>query len=153
VPEQTTPEPGDGAEAGPEIDLDLSAFLPEGVSLASDDGVDAEQPDLDAGEDGAAGGADAGSPEPFVEAGGDGATAGAEPQAAPADPEPAAPAPSDDEIDLELLASVEADLEAVDAALAALDDGTYGACVVCRTPIDAEVLASDPVRRTCPSHA
>jgi DnaK suppressor protein len=37
----------------------------------------------------------------------------------------------------------------IDAAVARLDDGTYGVCEVCGRPIPAERLAARPVARTC----
>lgn len=68
----------------------------------------------------------------------------------PLDAPPEAPAASP--VDLEALTRVEAEFAAVDAALAALDDGTYGRCVVCAAAIDEALLAADPVRRGCASH-
>lgn len=40
-------------------------------------------------------------------------------------------------------------LEQVDAALARLDDGTYGLCAVCGCPIPAERLEVRPSAATC----
>jgi RNA polymerase-binding transcription factor DksA len=37
----------------------------------------------------------------------------------------------------------------VDAALARLDDGTYGTCEICSRPIGEERLAAIPHARTC----
>lgn len=66
---------------------------------------------------------------------------------APAEPappaEPAAPAEA---VDIEALAQIERDLDAVDAAIAALDAGTYGLDPVTGDPIDDAVLAADPTR-------
>lgn len=60
--------------------------------------------------------------------------------------------PSSDDVNVELLTEVEKDLAGVDAALAALDAGTYGSCTVCHQPIDPAVLAEDPVAVTCANH-
>ena len=51
-----------------------------------------------------------------------------------------------------LLAEVDADLEAVEQALARLDDGTYASCEVCGEPIDDGLLAEAPARRRCDVH-
>jgi RNA polymerase-binding transcription factor DksA len=40
-------------------------------------------------------------------------------------------------------------LREVDAALARLDDGTYGRCEVCGEPIPGPRLEARPVARTC----
>ena len=40
-------------------------------------------------------------------------------------------------------------LDEVDAALARMDDGTYGLCEVCHDPIEPERLIADPVVRLC----
>jgi DnaK suppressor protein len=55
--------------------------------------------------------------------------------------------------DLESLDAVEADLDAVDEALRALDDATYGSCRVCAQPIADDQLAAAPTRTTCAAHA
>lgn len=120
-------------DSSSEVEIDLTAFLPENVTI--------EQPDVDlvaiesetsaASTDEPAGSV----PGPVVSG----------------DSRP--PAPDEDAIDVELLDSVERDLNEVDAALAAIDGGTYGSCAVCSSPIGAEVLAVDPVRRTCAEHA
>lgn len=55
--------------------------------------------------------------------------------------------------DLASLDQIEADLTAVDAALLALDAGTYGTCATCGGPIDDAHLASDPTRSVCAAHA
>lgn len=151
--DQTNPEPRPGAE----LEIDLSAFLPEGVTVGSEADEEVDHP-LDVP-------AEAGVPTDAVaEAGAEAPTESDEIPADPIEsvpveaptpdaPTPDAPTPVDDSIDLELLAAVEADLDAVEASLAALDDGTYGTCAVCRSEISAELLASDPVRRTCSDHA
>lgn len=126
---QPAPEGGSSSE----VEIDLTAFLPENVTI--------EQPDVDlvAIESETSAASDEGSaepaPDPFVNG----------------DAQP--PTPDEDAIDVELLESVERDLDAVDAALAAIDGGTYGSCAVCSSPIGAEVLSVDPVRRTCAEHA
>lgn len=51
--------------------------------------------------------------------------------------------------DLEALDALEADLDAVDTALAALDEGTYGICRTCAQPITDDLLALAPTRTTC----
>ena len=55
---------------------------------------------------------------------------------------------SSDELD-----AAEADVEGVERALGRLDEGTYGTCEVCGSPIDAERLAAAPTTRTCAQHA
>ena len=51
-----------------------------------------------------------------------------------------------------LLRSAERLLDGVDRALASLDDGTYGTCKVCGTPLGDSDLEDDPVRVRCPEH-
>ena len=48
-----------------------------------------------------------------------------------------------------LVRQAEHHLEAVDAALARLDAGTYGVCVACGRPVPAERLAACPAAATC----
>jgi RNA polymerase-binding transcription factor DksA len=48
-----------------------------------------------------------------------------------------------------VLRTVEADLDAVDAALSRLDDGCYGTCSRCGQDIPAPVLAADPLADRC----
>lgn len=91
-----------------ELEVDLAAFLPEGVQLADGDEPADELSEL----------------------------AGQE-----ADEEtPAAP------VDVEALRQIERDLDAVDAAIAALDAGTYGIDPATGEPIDDALLAEDPTR-------
>jgi hypothetical protein len=67
--------------------------------------------------------------------------------AAPDDAEPSDAAPADAPgVDLEALDQVEADLTAVDAAIAALDAGTYGIDAATGAPIPDAELAADPTR-------
>lgn len=49
-------------------------------------------------------------------------------------------------VDLEALSQIERDLDAVDAAIAALDAGTYGIDPATGAPIDDALLAEDPTR-------
>jgi RNA polymerase-binding transcription factor DksA len=103
-----------------ELEVDLAAFLPEGVELA------------DASSD---------------EASGDEAS-GDEASAPPVDepPAPSGEEPSAPPVDLEALSQIERDLDAVDAAIAALDAGTYGIDPTSGEPIDDALLAADPTR-------
>lgn len=43
-----------------------------------------------------------------------------------------------------------ADVEAIGAALVAIDQGTFGICLRCHRPIGAEVLEQRPYERCCP---
>jgi RNA polymerase-binding transcription factor DksA len=43
-------------------------------------------------------------------------------------------------------------LDAVDKALARLDDGTYGTCSICAEPITDELLERDPSAAHCERH-
>jgi len=45
--------------------------------------------------------------------------------------------------------SVDELLDEVELALARLDDGTYGRCESCGSPIDDARLAASPIERTC----
>ncbi|WP_421121475.1 hypothetical protein ACE2AJ_09050 [Aquihabitans daechungensis] len=114
----STPEPMPPAP-GPaaEIAVDPTAFLPEGVELAADSDVDVPAADP---------GVDAPAADPGVDA-----TAGEAPASA---------------VDLEALSQIERDLDAVDAAIAALDAGTYGIDPATGRPIDDALLAEDPTR-------
>jgi RNA polymerase-binding transcription factor DksA len=67
-------------------------------------------------------------------------------------PSPGA-AGSSAEHDQALLAQVRADLDAVDAALARLEEGTYGRCATCGEPIGDERLAVEPTTLHCAQHA
>ena len=51
-----------------------------------------------------------------------------------------------------LLRTAELLLDGVDRALAALDDGTYGTCEVCGTPLGDSDLEEDPVLVKCLEH-
>lgn len=52
-----------------------------------------------------------------------------------------------------LAASLQEQLDAVEAALAKLDEGTYGLCERCRQPIAAARLEAMPASRFCIDHA
>ncbi len=54
---------------------------------------------------------------------------------------------------LTLAASLRDQLDDVEAALARLDAGTYGRCVVCNEPIPSARLEAMPAARTCIQHA
>jgi len=47
--------------------------------------------------------------------------------------------------------AVDADLDAVDAALERLDAGRYGRCVACGRPLPLALLDSDPLADRCPA--
>jgi RNA polymerase-binding transcription factor DksA len=46
-----------------------------------------------------------------------------------------------------------AELDAVEAALQRLDDGSFDRCEVCRAPISIEQLSADPLRTRCAQHS
>jgi len=48
-----------------------------------------------------------------------------------------------------LAGAARADLAEIEAALARLDDGSYGICQVCGRPISAQRLAARPAARAC----
>ena len=52
-----------------------------------------------------------------------------------------------------LIDQAEEHLGEIDAALARLDEGTYGLCVVCGRRIPEERLEARPTARTCVEHA
>ncbi|MFE5140454.1 TraR/DksA family transcriptional regulator [Streptomyces fagopyri] len=58
-------------------------------------------------------------------------------------------AASQTEIRVQLAASARMVLADVDAALARMDEGGYGACGLCRRPIESERLAIVPQARYC----
>ena len=45
-----------------------------------------------------------------------------------------------------------AELDAVDAALARLEDGSFEKCAVCGAPIDRDRLRQDPLLTRCAAH-
>jgi RNA polymerase-binding transcription factor DksA len=67
-------------------------------------------------------------------------------------PDPPAAPPFDRDRDLGELVRLETDLTAVEVALRRLDDGSYGTCEVCRTPIP-DAVATDPLVQRCEAHA
>ena len=99
-----------------ELHVDVAAFLPDGVTLET------SEPGSDV---------EAASLEEVEQA--------AEPAPVPG---PSAAAV----VDLDALDQVERDLAAVDAAIAALDAGTYGIDPATGEPIDDAALAEDPTR-------
>ena len=50
------------------------------------------------------------------------------------------------------LGEAEAEVADVQHALDRLDDGTYGTCEICGTPIGDDRLAEQPAARTCAAH-
>lgn len=50
---------------------------------------------------------------------------------------------------IDLLAQAEADVAAVEGALARLDAGTYGRCARCGEPVGDERLAAQPTTEEC----
>lgn len=63
------------------------------------------------------------------------------------EPAPSAPtAAAGGTVDVEALSQIERDLDAVDAAIAALDAGTYGVDPVTGQPISDALLAENPTR-------
>ena len=132
VPPSASPEPAAGQAQ--ELEVDLAAFLPDGVELGEDtvDDADEATPAADDATPAAADTAIDATPAPEAEP-----TAEA--------PEAAA-APAAHTVDLEALSQIERDLDAVDAAIAALDAGTYGTDPATGGPIDDALLAEDPTR-------
>lgn len=58
------------------------------------------------------------------------------------------PEAEDRPVDVAALDQLERDLDGVDAAIARLDDGTYGLDPATGEPIDDALLAEDPTRRS-----
>ena len=56
------------------------------------------------------------------------------------------------EKDLSVLQQIESQLDDVDRALTRLEDGTYGKCEVCGTPISDHRLEVVPATRLCREH-
>ncbi len=56
------------------------------------------------------------------------------------------------EKDFSILEQVEAELADVERAMQRLDDGTYGTCEACGSPIGDERLAVMPAARFCVAH-
>jgi DnaK suppressor protein len=57
-----------------------------------------------------------------------------------------------DDIDTSVLDDIEAELGDVEAALARLDDGSYGTCDVCGAEIGEARLVERPTDRHCADH-
>ena len=55
----------------------------------------------------------------------------------------------EDEAQLSAVDAVDGLLDEVELALARLDDGTYGRCATCGSPIADAELAGDPLMRAC----
>jgi RNA polymerase-binding transcription factor DksA len=53
---------------------------------------------------------------------------------------------------LEVLATTVDVIDAVERALARLDDGSYATCATCGAPIEADRLAGDPTVERCAAH-
>lgn len=51
------------------------------------------------------------------------------------------------------LAAAAAELDAVEAALSRLEDGSFDTCDVCGGPIGRERLLQDPLLTRCPHHS
>ena len=111
--------PGPGGDA--EVAVDVGAFLPDGVELTAD-----EVP------------ADEAPAESTPEASGSSEVSGSS----------EAPGSQDRPVDVAALDQLERDLDGVDAAIARLDDGTYGLDPATGEPIDDALPAEDPTRRT-----
>ncbi|HMC40932.1 MAG TPA: hypothetical protein VKI19_14800 [Acidimicrobiales bacterium] len=50
------------------------------------------------------------------------------------------------------LAEAAAELDAVEAALQRLDEGTFDTCEICGQPIGSESVQEDPLLTRCPVH-
>ena len=111
-----------------DLDLDVTAFLPEGVVIASE--VEPDDSDVIASET-QSGGGDSLAPE-IQSGGGDLVASQGQPDG------------NDQQVSLEDLRQIELDLDAVDAAIAALDAGTYGIDPQTGEPIRDEDLEANP---------
>ena len=56
------------------------------------------------------------------------------------------------EKDLSIIESVRGELDAIEAAFARIDAGTYGSCEICHEPIGDERLDAVPAARFCVEH-
>jgi len=124
-----------------EVEIDLGAFLPDGVELVDLEGPDPEPP-ADAAEDS---GVEMGDAEVDDSAIGRGEVGDGEVDETALD---------ETEVNETEVAETDVDegIDAVSAALGRLDDGTYGSCAVCGERISADLLASNPVTATCAAH-
>ena len=50
-------------------------------------------------------------------------------------------------------ATLEGELEVLQAALARLEEGSYGRCEICGAALDDALLEADPAAARCPAHA
>ncbi|MGH9093554.1 MAG: TraR/DksA family transcriptional regulator [Acidimicrobiales bacterium] len=57
------------------------------------------------------------------------------------------------EADVAALGSISERLAGIEAALRALDDGSYGRCRICGRDVADDVLAADPLACHCAGHA
>jgi hypothetical protein len=143
VSDAPTPDPTPdlpAAEPGPaqELEVDLAAFLPEGVELGEPDDELLEVDVIEAvieTDDGIV------VVDEVVVTADDGTVVADEVVVEAVVVEPQAPP-----VDLEALTQIERDLDAVDAAIAALDASTYGVDAATGRPIDDALLAEDPTR-------
>jgi hypothetical protein len=135
APSSPEPTPAPAFGQGQEIEVDLAAFLPDGAELAdeSDDltAVEADVVEVDVVE------------VDLVEVIEDPEGNVTVVEVDVVEVVAAADAPA---VDLEALTQIERDLDAVDAAIAALDAGTYGIDPATGQPIDDVLLAADPTR-------
>ena len=127
----TPTSPGPTPHGEQELEVDLAAFLPEADEA---DDVPVEVVDGDP----------VAAPVEVPEV---------EVQPEPAGEPAASEAPSRPGPDLSALEQIETDLNAVDAALAALDGGTYGRCAACDQPIGDDLLEVEPTRTACLAHS
>ena len=61
--------------------------------------------------------------------------------------------PSEPTADEERLADAGAQLDAIEAALTRLDDGSFERCTVCGGPVGRDRLRADPLVTRCATHA
>ena len=66
------------------------------------------------------------------------------------DQEPTPPAAA--VFDLTVLKQLESELATVQVIVETFQAGTYGQCIACGIEIERELLRSDPLRTTCPTH-
>ena len=136
-----------------EVEIDLGAFLPDGVEWVDLEGPDPEPP-ADAAEDSGVEMGDAEVDDSAIGRGevGDGEVDETALDETEVNETEVAETDVDEGIDADLVEGLESDLDAVSAALGRLDDGTYGSCAVCGERISADLLASNPVTATCAAH-
>jgi RNA polymerase-binding transcription factor DksA len=54
--------------------------------------------------------------------------------------------------DLTVLKQLESELATVQVIVETFQAGTYGQCIACGIEIERDLLRTDPLRTTCPSH-